>query len=360
MANSIKQRAGSNSTQIQAATYIAYEGISEERVREIVDGYCNEAVARCLSESRYIAERRIGEFKTELFTQFASNPELIASLREPSCAITLQKAVTSATESDDGNGNKILSKLLVERFERPEDKHVAVGVNRAIEVVGSLSQDELLGLTLFYAIHHYTPNVGDISEGLEVLDELFAKLCLDDLPKGRLWIDDIEICDALRINPLSSLKPLDEYYFEVLDGYTTRGIEPGSEDEEAAVRLLGGSSLPLGLLVDHELNPGYKRLNVRSLDLSQDLQKFGKLDTQPFSDRQKEVLSQVAELGKGDECNDLIKEHLRLAIDSFSAFSRTREWWEQIPCAATITGVGCALADANARRIDPSLPVREW
>ncbi len=360
MADNNKQCAGNNSTQIQAATYIAYEGISEERVREIVNGYCNEAVVRCLSESRYIAERRISEFKTELFTQFASKPELIASLREPSCATTLQKAATSATESDDGDGNKILSRLLVERFERPEDKHVAVGVNRAIEVVGSLSQDELLGLILFYAIHYYTPNVGNVSEGLESLNELFAKLCLDDLPKGGLWIDDLEICDALRVNPLSSLKPLDEYYFEVLDGYPTRGIDLGSKDEEAAVELLKGSSLSSGLLVDHELNPGYKRLNVRSLDLSQDLQKFGKLSMQPFSDKQIEALFQVAELGKGDECNDSIKENLRLAIDSFSDISKAREWWKQIPCAVTITGVGCALANANARRIDPSLPAREW
>lgn len=56
------QRAGANATQVQAEVVNQYFGLSEERVTEIVDERCAQALSNCVLESRLIAEQRIDDF----------------------------------------------------------------------------------------------------------------------------------------------------------------------------------------------------------------------------------------------------------------------------------------------------------
>ena len=354
------QKAGSGSKQIQAETYIQNVGIDEARVCEIVDQRCENVLMACISESQLIAEKRVSEFKSELLTAFANKPETMDALREPACVDSLELAAKSATRSDAHRDKELLSQLVIRRFEHPNDRHVATGVNRAIEVVDLLTDDELLGLTVYYAVNKYLPVSGVVSEGLMVLDNLFGKLITGDLPSGQNWIENLDIHDALRFSQFSTLKPLADYYAEVLSGYTSKGIEVGSEDEASAIQYLLAAKLPVNILVAHELNPGYQRLNVRDIkDFSQIklvTNEGGETVESMLSSEQTEALRAIAEMNNYCQFDETVKSNFIDMFDGFSHLSHVAGWWNSIPTAPRITVVGNALANANARRIDPELP----
>ena len=84
-----------------------------------------------------------------------------------------------------------------------------------------------------------------------------------ELPHGERWIDHLDVLGAVRIVPFSKYGPLDQLLGKDMDGYVCTGIEHGSQDYTATLQALAALHIPQkGLLVQHELNPGYYRFNV--------------------------------------------------------------------------------------------------
>lgn len=358
--NNQVQKAGDNSSQYQASTIIQMNGISEARVHDIVVSECDKAIASCLMESRLIVERRISDFKTELYGSVGERMQLFGSLREPSCIAALGRAANAATRTGFERDKKLLAELLVKRFESPSDRHVATGVSKAIDIVEYLTDAELAGLTVFFAASSYSPGSANVNEGIEILAELFEMMPLELLPVGEDWIDALDIHDAMRTTPLTSLKPFVDYWFDTLTGYTVCGIEAGSNEEAQARRLLEEAALPADLLVEHELNPGYCRLALRSVDDFSKLSLVSKADmavsAQPLTDDQRDALRSACDLCMSDSCNDVIKENLEKKMLQYDSLAKLKGWWDSIPAAPRLTSVGKCLASANARRLNPQLP----
>ena len=357
------QKAGSNSNQIQAGTLIQFNGLTEKQVRDIVNERCELVARTCLAESKLITEQRVSEFKTELYNSTAANQNLLTSLRDPSCVDSLERAAKTATRSNEPRDKKLLAELLAKRFESPKDRHIATGVNKAIEIVDMLTEEELAGLTVYYVANGCLPTSSSISRGLETLDNLFQKFPLDVLPLGESWIDELDVLDALRVTPFSTLRPLHEYYYDSLSGYTVRGIRLNTDEEKSARELIQDARIPSDILVDHELNPGYLRLAIRDIS---EYSRLGIIVTQdgikknrPLNAPQIEVVEKLIAMCKGDDCAEDIKARLQQRIGDFPNLSKVQEWWNSIPSAPRITSVGRCLANANARRLEPSLPEAE-
>lgn len=363
MPNKQTQKAGSNSNQIQAGTLIQFNGLTEKLVRDIVNERCELVTRTCLAESKLITEQRVSEFKTELYNSTAANQNLLTSLREPSCVDSLERAAKAAARSNETRDKRLLAELLAKRFESPNDRHTAAGVNKAIEIVDLLTEEELAGLTVYYVADRCFPTSPNVSEGLETLDNIFHKLPLDALPLGESWIDELDVLGALRITPFSTLKPFHEYYYDSLSGYTVRGIKLNTDVEKSARELIQNARIPSDILVDHELNPGYLRLPIRRITeyshLSITVIQDKIAENRPFDSRQVEAVEKLIEMCKGDDCAEEIRARLQQRIGNFPHLSKVQEWWNSIPSAPRITSVGRCLANANARRFDPSLPEAE-
>lgn len=360
MKNKSSQKAGDGASQYQADTLILHNGISEERVRAIVDERSDAMLKTCIYESRQIAERRVSDLKTELMGRFSERPALMGALQEPSCIDTLGRAIKTASNTDSFDDKALLASLLTERFENPDDRPKAAAINRAIEIVDSLSCEELTGLTVFCAIHHYAPMADYVEKGLKTLDEMFKELGTANLPYGNEWVDNLDILDALRVSAGSSLVPFHEYCYSRLNGYTVRGIKAGTEDDQNAANMLREANLPSDVLIDHELNPGYKRVAVANLAWIEQMTilsvKNGKTVIMPLSKQQTKVVEQVAEMTKGAGCEETIRESLNTMLKGFPHISQVIEWWGQIQYGPRLTVVGRALGSANARRINASYP----
>ena len=354
------QKAGGNSAQYQAQTIIQMSGITEERVHDIVNEECSKVAQTCILESGLIVERRLGDFKSELYGSIAGRGQLLSSLQEPSCVNTLVKAAKAATRTDEARDQKLLAELLVKRFETPNDRHVATGVSQAIDIVEFLTDEELTGLTVYFAVNQYAPTSPSISDGFKVMDDLFGSLALGALPTGEDWIENLDIHNALRIIPFSGLRPLADFYFDSLSGYTTCGVKVGSDQEREALRILEDAGIPYDIFVEHELNPGYKRLSLRRIDEFDQVSIICLIDGTPhvssLSDKQSEALRNVADICKNENYHASIRENLDKKLHEYPSITKVGDWWESIPSAPRITAVGRCLASANARRINPSLP----
>ena len=363
MADKQIQKAGDNSSQFQAQnqTIIVNDGMSEGRVYAIVNEECEKVAKTCILESKLVVEQRLGQFRTEFFGAVADRAQLLSALQEPSCVDALGKAARAATMTDEKRDKELLSELLVKRFESPKDRRVAAGVSKAIDIVEYLTDEELNGLTVYFAVNQYMPVAPRISEGLEALDDTFGSLIIGELPRGGDWIDELDAHGALRVDSLSSLKPIVDYYFEVLSGYTACGVKEGSNQEQEALAILAEAGLPNDIFVEHELNPGYKRVNLRFIDDLSGVrlikcQAEGQIESYAPSREQLDAYARVADLCKSNECDAVIKENLEKAIRRYSSISKVYDWWQAIPSASKITGVGKCIADANARRLNPQLP----
>lgn len=354
------QKAGANSNQIQASIVNQYFGVSEKRVEEIVDERCALVLSNCVLESRLVAEQRVSDFKTEVLSIFARKPELVLALKEPSCVDTLERAAYTAAKSSEPSDQRLLSELLGRRFEEPHNRHVATGINKAIEIVDMLTDDELNGLTVFFAVCQYSPASGSICEGLAALDSLYEKLPVHNLPSGDAWIENLDILDALRATELSSLKNLVDWFYTAFKGYVVWGIEKGTEQYTEAVGTLSEVGIPADLLVDHELHDGYVRLKLCNRNRINDLQipvlTNGLQESASPNEEQNNVINKLFDQTDTPGHEQEMKNALEMKLENYGNISAVRKWWDSIPSAPKITIVGKALANANARRIDPELP----
>lgn len=354
------QKAGDNASQIQAQTVIQNIGISEERVHDIVGAACDSAIKSCLMESRNAVEQRLGSFKDELYVIVGNQLKLFESLREPSCAATLGAAANAAARTNSVDDHQMLAELLVKRFESPSDRHVATGVTKAIEIVEFLTDEELAGLTVFFAVNSYTPSSGVIGDGIKTLAGIYESLPLNLLPAGTDWIDDLDILGAVRFSSIASLVPFHEFQFKQLDGYTVCGVKAGSDEEAEALDKLSEAGLSAELLVEHELNPGYKRLALRYIDNFENLTLMSPSDlSEPsvnLNDSQIEAFYHICNLSQDNSRDEVIKENLKKEMLRYPSLAVLINWWDSIRLAPRLTSVGRCLASANARRLKPELP----
>lgn len=356
------QKAGDNSQQFQASNIIINQGITEERARVIMDEKLQSTVQYYTQEAHHIAEQRIKLFADDLIPKLVKE-NLLDELKDPSIQILLSESQRTAASSERPADYSLLSELLIHRIEKGRNRNVRAGISRAIEIVDKISDDALLGLTVAFALAQYRPVSGNIFQGLDVLCNLFEKLCYDSLPLDGEWLEHLDILDAVRINSFGTLKKFEEYYCERLSGYVGVGIRRDSDNYAIAIAMLQKLALPETLLINHDLNEGYVRIPVTNEDEIKNIQLIISLNKDIMPQRvlltteQKQTLHQIYALYENNESMSRdIKKKFCDEVIKRPSFNVVREWWNKIPVSFSITAVGRVLAHANAKRNDESLP----
>ena len=240
MAERQRQNAGDNSQQIQAQNIIVINGIDEKRAREIFDDKEREVVARYTQEAREEARSRIQQLEDDLIPKLVK-ASLLDAFKDPSIQILLAEAQKTAASTERVADYSLLSELLIHRVKKGSDRNVRAGINRAIEIVDEISDEALLGLTIAHSVIQFRPLTGNIDEGLEVLDKLFANVLYSSPPTGSQWQEHLDLLNAFRILQLSTMKKIDVLYPEKLPGYIDVGISRETEDYQTAVYVIDSS-----------------------------------------------------------------------------------------------------------------------
>lgn len=368
MADKQIQKAGDNAQQLQASSMIVNIGIDEKRAREIYQEMNLQLRKDYSQEALNIANFRVTEFENRLMPKMEAVEGALEAFADPSFQLLLVEAQKTAASTERPADYDLLSELLIYRFQKGENRITRAGISRAVEIVDEISDDALLGLTVFHSVSNFFPISGDIYQGLNVLNDLFGKVIYGMLPTRTEWLDHLDILDAVRINSFGNLKKLEQYYPEMLSGYIDVGIEKQSENYDKAIELLKSVGLPQNILVEHALNSEFIRINlsdkgqIQSLTLQQHVVQNGQLliIPRPLSEIQINTINSLYDLYKVDD--GIKQQNIRIfmeELDKRPNLRILREWWDNISSSIQITSVGKVLAHSNAQRCDKNLPPLE-
>lgn len=359
------QKAGDNSQQLQAGNMIVNIGIDEKRAREIYQEMNLQLRKDYTEEAFNIANSRVKEFENRLMPKMESVEGALEAFADPSFQLLLVEAQKTAASTERTADYDLLSELLIHRFQKGENRTARAGISRAVEIVDEISDDALLGLTVVHALTYFFPVTGNVTQGLDVLNDLFGKIIYGNLPQRNDWLDHLDILDAVRINSFGNLKKIQEYYPERLSGYVDVGIEKNSENFNQAIEILKNARLSQNILVDHALNANFMRINlpnkgqINSLTLQQPVVQNGQLVIAhiPLSDEQRNAINSIYDLYKNDP--NIKQQNIKVfmeELDKRPNLRKLREWWDNINTSFQITSVGKVLAHSNAQRCDRNLP----
>lgn len=365
MTNKQNQKAGNNSQQLQADKMIVNLGIDEKRAREIYQEMNLQLRRDYSQEALTIANTRVSEFENKLLPKMDAVDGALEAFSDPSFQLLLVEAQKTAASSERPADYDLLAELLIHRFQKGENRIIRAGISLAVEIVDKISDDALLGLTVFHSVSNFFPASGDIHQGLNVLDELFGKIIYNKLPTGNEWLDHLDILNAVRVNSFGNLKKINQFYPEMLPGYIEVGIEKESENHFKAIELFKTVNLPQNSLVEHALNKNFLRINlpnkkqIDSLSLQQNIMHNGRIIVVPLplSTEQKDTISSIYELYKQDE--NIKQENIKTFMiewDKRQNLKVLKEWWNSFENSIQVTSVGKVLAHSNAQRCDKNLP----
>ena len=250
-----KQKAGNNSQLIQAD--VINIGIDEKRAREICDEQFELARQKFTSDAYECANIRVEKLATAVFSKINSIENSLSYFADPSFQILLNKAQVSACSTDRVLDYDMLSELLACRIVKGKTRKINANISRAVEIVAEIDDDALCALTVSYAINRFIPVSADVFEGLNVLNDLFAKLLYMELPSGNKWMDHLDTLGAIRISSFGSFKKFRDFYCEILNGYCSVGIQENSENHQKALQMLKENNLSTNVLCPNKLLSGY-------------------------------------------------------------------------------------------------------
>lgn len=362
ISNKQVQKAGDGSRQFQMINPTLNVGITEKRAREIFTEMNEFARQSYTKEAHEIALDRVGRFEELLMNKVQQVDGMLENFRDPSFQILLVEAQKRAAASERDVDFEMLTELLVHRVEKKDDRKVKASISRAVEIVDQIDDDALCGLTLAYAINNWGPGAGNISKGLTAMNDLFLSLCYRELPTGFAWIEHLDILDAVRTNSSMKFISFKDYYSTMFNGYMCVGIQINSENYSKAIEILREADLSENLLVVHELNDGFMRLNVPNKESISHMEFFSDYNPQVGIKRkivQQEIdaLNKVWELYSTDaKILENVKNAFMEKWNQYETLNLIRVWWGNLPYSFTITPIGKALAHANAKRYNNDVP----
>lgn len=367
MVNKQVQKAGDNSQQIQTehTTVNNYIGIEEKRVREICDEVFFKLKEYYTKEALEIANERVADFENRLITKLKTIDGSFQSFTDPSFQLLLMEAQKRAAATERPADYDLLSELLIQRFQKGNNRIIRTGISHAVKIIDEVSDDALLGLTIFYSMGSFFPMNGEIILGLNDINEVFDKLIYGTLPKGTGWLDQLDILGAIRVSNFGRPKKFEQYYSEIIDGYISTGIRKNSDNFLQANRLIELNHLPQSTLIEHELNPDFVRLKLCSskhidsiiVEKNQIINGMLIHENVPLSDIQKKCITEILDLYDND--TEIKQQNIIKFIQEWNKIPNLkaiREWWNNIHLNIQLTSVGRILAQVNAQRCDNTLP----
>ena len=303
------QKAGDNSTQIQSN--LVKIGIDEKRVREILKEEKQIALKEMSIIAENVAQGRLDNYTNVLVPKLVK-AELLDKFSDPKIQMLFRQSEKTAVCTDRNKDYELLSELLIYRIKRDGNYTIGAAIKKAIDEVDNLSDDALLGLTIIFAIDSYVPVSGDVHEGLQTLNNLYGKIMKSKFVNidGKSWLENLEIINAIRINPILQNKRLEDIYLEAFDGYFSLGIKKDSDNYNKAIEILQNNQLPLYVLSENILD------------------------------------------------NNSVREKYIDLLKSYEYINALILWWDNniIDTSFNITSIGKVIAHTNAKSIDSTLP----
>lgn len=355
------QQAGDNSQLVQAQTVVIQNGITEQRAREIFDEKIAITKRDLTVEAIAEAQTRINKLEENLIPKMQKIDEGLRSFADPSFQMLLVEAQKSAASSEREEDYDLLSELLVKRITSGNNRNERAGIHHAISIVDNISSSALQALTLFYICNQIRPR-NNFSLALKAINDKYGQFMSLPLPLGVDWIEHLDLLRAVRINSFGRFPDIGEVIVQICGDFAEVGIKKHSDSHSEAIKLLSECGLgSSSVFTDNPTLEGYVRINISSREDIDSLSIHNTFAGQsfilPLSDDQKKALRSIRDM----YCKDaqLLQQMKKWVIkqwESYNYLKQFNEWWKQLPISFDMTAAGLVLANANATRIDPTIP----
>lgn len=356
MSDKQSQKAGDNAQQVQVRDLVIHNhGIDEKRVREIYQEMLPQAIEAYTRDAEKTACLRIAEFESVLIARLKAMEDAWAAFTDPSFQLLLVTAQKAAASTERQADYKLLAEMLAQRTQVGEDRMSRTAIRGAVEIVSEVSDEALLGLTII----RYFPEILDLAMeripvAMERWNNRVGQLLYYTLPQGKDWLDHLYILKAMRVGGAGYLKKIEEVIPSVVPGYMDVGILKGSESHQEAIKILMREGLPFDILVEHDLNKDYLRVNLPRRNKIDGIRIRESPDgpIRFLTDSEKGAIESLYNLYVQDEA--LRRENISKFIEEWDKrpnLRLLRLWWDAVKEYPDITSVGFVLAQANAERI---------
>lgn len=319
----------------------------KECIRAIATEVCSKEMLdlyrKCTQDAMELARERDKMFAETFIPRIENIESAINSLKDPDFQFMIQDARETASKTDRKDDWELLSDLLIYHIEKGQNKFIDAGVKRAIKIVNELDLEALCALTVFCAFRYYAPSSGNIKEGLSVLNNLFGKLISITLPTGDVWLDHLDLLEAIRVSPAISFSKSKDFLCSRYSKFVCIGLKKGTNELKKVIDILKANNIPSSVLVDNECLDGYLRLDIANEN--------------ELNIEEREALLQVKNYYSKDNVSmHLACDNFMKMWDSYKYLKIVREWWDTLPYAFSVSHLGRVLAQTNLKRIDPTLP----
>ena len=356
MSDKQSQKAGDNAQQVQVRDLVIHNhGIDEKRVREIYQEMLPQAIEAYTRDAEKTARLRIAEFESVLIARLKAMEDAWAAFTDPSFQLLLVTAQKAAASTERQADYKLLAEMLAQRTQVGEDRMSRTAIRGAVGIVSEVSDEALLGLTIICYLHEILDLAMErIPIAMERWNNRVGQLLYCPLPQGEDWLDHLYILRAMRVGGTGRLKKIKEVIHSVVPGYMDVGILKGSENHQEAIELLEREGLPFNILVEHDLNKDYLRVNLPRRDKIDGIRIRESPDApiRFLTDPEKGAIESLYDLYVQDE--GLRRENISRFIEEWDKWPNLRVlrlWWDAVKEYPDITSVGLVLAQANAERI---------
>lgn len=356
MSDKQSQKAGDNAQQIQTQTMVVHNhGIDEKRVREICQEKISQAIEVYTQDAEKTVRLRIAKLESVLMARLKAMEDDLEAFLDPSFQLLLVATQKAAASTERQADYELLAELLAQRIQVGEDRMSRTAIRGAVEIVSEVSDEALLGLTIICYLHEILDLAMErIPIAMERWNNRVGQLLYCPLPQGEDWLDHLYILRAMRVGGTGRLKKIKEVIPSVVPGYMDVGILKGSENHQEAIELLEREGLPFDILVEHDLNKDYLRVNLPRRDMIDRTRvRVSPDDPMRFlTDPEKGAIESLYDLYVQDE--GLRRENISRFIEEWDKWPNLRVlrlWWDAVKEYPDITSVGFVLAQANAERI---------
>lgn len=348
----------------QAPVTINY-GITEERSRAIFDEKLPVALKDYCAESVFVAKGRVYKLRSKLVPRIGEEENGFECFADPNFQLLLIEAQKAAASSDREADYDILSEMLATRAKMGSDRKLHLAVNKAVEMLPFISDEQLTGISVEFCLAIISPTHNSIEEALTKIDGCYEHIVGNvALPIGDDWLESLEASGMIKNvkSPYIKFKKSREIILKTWRRFTNTGIKVDSEQYQEALKILEENELPT-FMIEHELNNEYARLypidvdGIDNVKLCKELED-GKKEVIMLSDNQKEALKRIfamyedAPAIKEDFQNRFIAKY-----NEYPNLRKVNEWWDKIPSFYELTVVGRVLASANAHKCDATIPL---
>lgn len=359
MSDKQSQKAGDDSILNQIGVVNIYNGITEERAREIymelepmrIEQYSREAVET-------INERLTAAIEP-IIRKMREHDSAFEQFKDPAFLYLLRNAQATASRTDSKDDYEMLAELIEQHIKHKDDRIITSTVSEAIKIVDQIDVYSLKILTIVFLIYYIKLFRSNADALLVDMNKYCEQILPEEYPNTQEWVNHLDMLKLVRYDRISRFKPLKDIFNITYSDNIVTGIKKDSENYEVVRKMFTNDAVFSAFMVDNGLLDGYVKLKI-----TEDSIKNG----QAYQIIDKDVINTLNNLlnnikiiqsyyDKDVKLLQQVQNNFMIKFNSYPKLKAFNDWISSLDYSFDLTLLGRLIANMNLKRYIPDCPI---